>query len=158
MECAFLFHRFDAADEAFRQLVKCSREREAGIGRSGVGGVTRVQGIAVLVPMLDGNLRGAVGPQEVQLIADSSFEQGSSRRLGIPGHHDARGNRPGLAYDVQTLWRVISEEMGTEKLQFPMVKRPVGWSQVLNGSRPCHRSTVPWPLRVVQPVRAGHTL
>ena len=146
MDCVFTLHRFDAIGEAVRQFVKWSREREAGVYGATVSSVAGVEEIAILAPMFDGELHLVMCSGEPHLVSESSFEQGSSWRFGIPGHNDGRCNWLWFADDVQALWGVTAEEMRIEELKFPAVESPVGGCQVLKGSPHGHRWTVPWLL------------
>jgi hypothetical protein len=157
VDCVFALHRLDAIGEGVRQFVKWSRERKAGVYSAAVSSVAGVEEIAILVPMLDGELHLVIGSREPHLVSESSFEQGSSWRFGIPGHQDGRRNRLWFAYDVLALWGATAEEMRMEELKFPAVERPVGRCQVLKSSPHRHRWTVPRLLCVVQPVRVRYT-
>ena len=146
MECVFAFHCLDALRETISQLVKISREREAGVYGAAVGGVTGVEEIAIPVPMFDGEMRQAVGFGEMHSVLEPSLEQGAPWRLGIPGHQDGRRDGLWVTDDVQALWGSISEEVCLETLELLMMNGPVGGCQVLKGSPHDHRRTVPWLL------------
>jgi hypothetical protein len=120
-DCVFALHQFDAIGEDGRQLLKGSRERKAGVYSAALSRVAGVEEIPILVPMLDGESHVVIDSGKPHLISESSFEQGSSWRFGIPGHQDGRCNGLWFADHVQALWGATAEEMQMEELKFPVV-------------------------------------
>jgi hypothetical protein len=119
-------HGFDALDETPWQAFKRPGQREPRIRGAVFGKITRIKKIAVLEPMLNGDLHRTVSSREVNLKCETAFQEGSDRRLWIPADRHTRRDGLGLADDVQALWCAISEEMRAEEIEFSMVGDPVG--------------------------------
>ena len=139
VDCVFALHQFDAIGEDVRQFLKGSRERKAGVYGAAVTSVAGVEEIAILVPMFDGESHLVICSGEPHLVSESSFEQGSSWRFGIPGHQDGWRNGLWFADDVQALRGATAEEVRMEESKFPAVESPVRGCQVLNSSPHGHR-------------------